>query len=173
MKETIIISAFPGIGKTKVFENNKDLIILDSDSSKFSWIYPAIPHKDSAPIRDPSFPQNYMNHIKNNIGKADIIMISCHSVVRDALKKNGIKYFLIYPTYQLRDHFIQRYKDRGNTEAFVKFMEENYNKFIFECDNESATDCTQWQITKPEEYLSDILHRLQIKNGKLIIGSDF
>ena len=38
MKDTKIISAFPACGKTYLFENFKDKIILDSDSSKFSWI---------------------------------------------------------------------------------------------------------------------------------------
>lgn len=38
MKDTKIISAFPACGKTYVFENFKGKVILDSDSSKFSWV---------------------------------------------------------------------------------------------------------------------------------------
>ena len=36
-KETRVISGFPGVGKT-YFKNITNLIVLDSDSSKFSWI---------------------------------------------------------------------------------------------------------------------------------------
>ena len=38
LKKTIIISAFPGCGKTTMFKKEKELIVLDSDSSNFSWI---------------------------------------------------------------------------------------------------------------------------------------
>ena len=40
LKKTKIISAFPACGKTYAFEklNNKGCTILDSDSSRFSWI---------------------------------------------------------------------------------------------------------------------------------------
>lgn len=36
MKDTLIISGFPGVGKSYFKDNNNDLIILDSDSSNFS-----------------------------------------------------------------------------------------------------------------------------------------
>lgn len=36
MKETLIISGFPGVGKSYFFNNNSNLIALDSDSSEFS-----------------------------------------------------------------------------------------------------------------------------------------
>lgn len=35
-KDTMVISGFPGIGKSYFFRKNKDKIVLDSDSSKFS-----------------------------------------------------------------------------------------------------------------------------------------
>lgn len=38
MKNTKVISAFPGTGKTYCFNNFKGITMLDSDSSEFSWI---------------------------------------------------------------------------------------------------------------------------------------
>jgi hypothetical protein len=35
IKQTSVISAFPGCGKSHYFRENKDKSILDSDSSKF------------------------------------------------------------------------------------------------------------------------------------------
>lgn len=36
MKDTLIISGFPGVGKSYFNNNNSKLITLDSDSSNFS-----------------------------------------------------------------------------------------------------------------------------------------
>ena len=40
MKETTIISGFPGVGKTEFFKDQKyhGGVCLDSDSSEFSWV---------------------------------------------------------------------------------------------------------------------------------------
>ena len=47
MKDTKIIAAFPACGKTYYFENREeDNIVLDSDSSKFSWTYQGMKDKN-------------------------------------------------------------------------------------------------------------------------------
>mgnify|MGYP000294488544 CR=1 FL=1 len=51
---TRIISAFPATGKSFYFKHT-GLEVLDSDSSLFSWSEPE--------VRNPEFPQNYINHI--------------------------------------------------------------------------------------------------------------
>ena len=56
MKNTRVISGFPGIGKSYLFNNGKNILIIDSDSSNFSWLEPG--------VRNPEFPHNYMKHIK-------------------------------------------------------------------------------------------------------------
>jgi spore cortex formation protein SpoVR/YcgB (stage V sporulation) len=56
VKKTLVISAFPGCGKSHFFRNNKDKEVLDSDSSKFDKAH---------------FPKNYIEHIKSNLGKVD------------------------------------------------------------------------------------------------------
>ena len=72
-KQTIIISGFPGIGKSHLYDRGWDA--LDSDSSHFSWV------KDSegknTKERHPDFPNNYMEHIKNNLGKYYYIFVEC------------------------------------------------------------------------------------------------
>ncbi|KKK65553.1 hypothetical protein LCGC14_2972950, partial [marine sediment metagenome] len=95
--KTIIISAFPATGKTHFYRNTK-LKVLDSDSSHFSWL----PNKQ----RHPNFPENYIDHIKQNMGDVFIILISSHKVVRDALVKEGIKFTLIYPNRELKEEYL-------------------------------------------------------------------
>ena len=63
--KTKIISAFPGVGKTYYHERNKE-ISIDSDSSHFSWVKDE--NGNNTKERNPEFPNNYINHIKENIG---------------------------------------------------------------------------------------------------------
>lgn len=57
---------------------------LDSDSSNFSWVKDE--NGNNTKERNPEFPKNYIEHIKSNIGKVDVIFVSSHKVVREALE---------------------------------------------------------------------------------------
>jgi len=134
-KDTLIISAFPGCGKTTCF-NTTNLKILDSDSSNFSWIKDE--DGNNTDQRNPNFPNNYMIHICENMGLVDVIFVSSHKVVRDSLQKMGIKFFLIYPDITLKKEWLQRYKNRGSSESFISLMDNNWDNFIKEMQNEST-----------------------------------
>jgi hypothetical protein len=146
MKETLVISGFPGIGKSYLHKLNEKMIILDSDSSEFSWIEEGVRH--------PDFPNNYMEHIKSNIGKVDNIFVSSHEVVRRALEENGIKYLLVYPSVSLKDEYIQRYRGRGSSEGFIDFINSNWEKFIRDIEKETFPELIKLYSG---EYLIDVL----------------
>ncbi|MCH7928756.1 MAG: hypothetical protein IID03_12385, partial [Candidatus Dadabacteria bacterium] len=97
MKNTLVISAFPATGKS-YFKNRVGKNVLDSDSSKFSWLKKGVRH--------PDFPDNYIQHIKDNLGKVDIILVSSHKIVREALVKNGIQFVLMYPNRKLKYEYV-------------------------------------------------------------------
>ena len=114
MKETTIISGFPGVGKTEFFKDQKyhGRVCLDSDSSEFSWVKDE--NGNNTKERNPEFPKNYIEHIKSNIGKVDVIFVSSHKVVREALEKEGLNYYLVYPKREDKTEYIRRYRKRGN-----------------------------------------------------------
>ena len=147
IKQTKVISGFPGVGKSFNYnKENNDLVALDSDSSKFSWI--------SEGVRHPDFPNNYMEHIKDNIGKADIIFVSSHDNVRQALQDSNIEYTLVYPAIELKDEYIERYKARGDNEGFINFIGDNWKEFITNIEKESFPKLIKLE---PGQYLSNIL----------------
>ena len=125
--KTYIISAFPGTGKSYIF-NNSNISCIDSDSSQFSWI------KDSdgnnTKERNSKFPQNYIEHIKKNIGKYEFIFVSSHKEVRDALIENCLFFYSVWPDIEDKPAYIQRYKDRGNDDKFIEFIFSNWNEFV-------------------------------------------
>lgn len=164
MIKTIVVSGFPGVGKSHLFRENTSLVVLDSDSSKFSWM--------SEGVRHPAFPQNYIEHIKANLGKAHLILVSSHKVVRDALRENGIAYVLVYPDKRLKSEYIQRYRERGSDEAFVQMIDSHWESFI--ADLESETWPTH-EVLHQGEHLSDVCKRLIYPiacNGPCNSGAD-
>ena len=131
--QTVIISGFPGTGKSEFVKNfSEKYSILDSDSSEFSWVIDDKGHKR----RNKDFPDNYIKHIKNNIGKVDIIMVSSHDIVRKALAHNGIKYILMFPNVDCKDIYIQRYINRGNDSSFIDMIKQNWYTFNKEMKSE-------------------------------------
>lgn len=121
---TIIISAFPGVGKTHYHKLYPDTT-LDSDSSDFSWIY-----VDGLKVRNPNFIEDYMNHIKSNIGKYEIIFVSSHKEVRQALIDNCLFFVALLPALSNKEFFLKRYKDRGSDENFIKLISDNWFEWI-------------------------------------------
>ena len=142
---TKVYSAFPGVGKTTYF-NTTDRNVLDSDSSKFDKKH---------------FPDNYIDHIERNVQdpKVDKILVSSHKDVRDALLKKGIPFVLVYPNREIKDEYIQRYKDRGNNDSFVDLLEKNWDNWMDEMDQmEAPKGQTLYKVKLgPGQYLTDVI----------------
>lgn len=124
--KTLIVSAFPACGKS--FYHNKGdkydnhFSTLDSDSSKFSWVL----GENGKPtgVRNPDFPDNYIDHIKRNIGNVSFIFVSSHDEVRQALEDNSLPYVTVMPYPNLRDEWIDRCISRGNPQGFISLIDK-------------------------------------------------
>jgi len=150
-KKAVVISGFPGVGKTTIFTKHTNLAILDSDSSNFSW-------QDSVNrIRNPEWPANYIAHIQENIDNTDAIFVSSHREVRKALVANNIKFVLVYPELDMKEEYIQRYKDRGSPETFVALLKTNYKTWIQELMEQQ--NCIH-VVLKSGQYLSDVFYKI-------------
>lgn len=147
-KETVVISAFPGVGKSFLFKKliKKGVKVLDSDSSKFSW--------ESEGVRNKNFPNNYIEHIQENIGEVDFIFASSHKEVRLGLELAKIEYNLVYPHESLIKEYVSRFEKRKNDEKFISFIKANWFDFI----NELKNDKTNRKIELLSGmYLSDVI----------------
>jgi len=158
MIKTRIISAFPGTGKTTYHKKHPDTT-LDSDSSNFSWVT-----ENGEKIRNPDFPANYIEHIKENIGKYEFIFVSSHKEVRDALKENCLFFYLIYPYKDKKEIYLQRYKDRGNQEAFIELLDKNWDAWIRDCQFE-IYGCSNVELLISYNIEAEIEHIVRSENG--------
>ena len=186
---TKIYSVFPACGKTWLYEHQEDygITILDSDSSQFSWMYrkrtkeeleaaknawESEPHlldgkgyinliKDEViNVRNPDFPSNYINHIKESIGKYDCIFVSSHAVVREALDKEGIDFTIVYPQQSCKAEWVGRCFIRemnGESGCEADVMHNNWDQWIREC---FETGINHKEIVLGStEYLSEYFER--------------
>ena len=139
----MLIAAFPGTGKSHYCNVDADYMpqgfATDSDSSKF----------DKA-----EFPANYIAHIKQKIEDGYVrIFISSHQEVRDALVENGLEFTLVYPKKELKQEYLDRYKQRGSPEAFIKLIADNWDAWIDEL--KTQTGCTHIEL-ESGQYISNI-----------------
>lgn len=119
-----IICGFPGIGKsyaTKAIEDRA--MVSDSDSSLFNKEH---------------FPSNYVKHlttlteIQKNTTKPLYIFASSHKEVREALLEAGLPFVVVVPHPDLKEEYLERYKERGSPEAFIKLLDANFENWIRE-----------------------------------------
>lgn len=158
--DTKIYSIFPACGKTWLYEHQEEygLKILDSDSSQFSWCYDYNPvYSDKVErYRNPDFPNNYIEHIKENIGKCDCIFVSSHASVREALDKEGIDFTIVYPESSCKAEWVGRcfIRDKnGESGCGAEVMCNNWEQWIAEC---VKTGINHKEIVlQPREHLSD------------------
>ena len=160
--ETKIYSVFPACGKTWIYEHQEDydLKILDSDSSQFNWTYVDDGNNGWFKERNPDFPSNYIAHIKENIGKADVIFVSSHASVREALDKEGIDFTIVYPEMSCEAEWVGRcfIRDKkGESGCGAEAMHNNWEQWIMECF-ETGIDHEEI-VLKPREHLSDYFER--------------
>ena len=108
-------------------------------------------------ISNPDFPVKYINYIKDMVGKIDIVFVSTHQNVRQALRDNNISYILVYPAVDTKDEMLQRYVTRGSTPEFVDMMRANWDDFIEDMQQDETPDKIELQSN---QYLSAVVQEL-------------
>ena len=136
-----VLMGFPGVGKTFLYENNRGLDVLDSDSSKFDKSY---------------FPDNYVQHVEDNLHSCDLILVSSHKSVREALKKADISYTLFIPSVEAKDEYINRFTARGSSDEFTELISANWEEWLKQCSKDTGGRVT---VLTEGQYLTDAVFK--------------
>lgn len=142
-KDTVIISGFPGVGKSFLGKGNDDSIDLDSSRyvGEDKW-------------------QRYKERIKDTIGVYKYVFVSSHQETRNILDELGFKYYVVYPDKNLKEEYIRRYKERGDKEEFVNLMDNNFDYFIDSIENNSPNG-VKIKLIKNSDYLRTVIYNLK------------
>jgi hypothetical protein len=150
-----IVSAFPGTGKSYFTSHNSvEGRVLDSDSSKYSWLLDADGNKIEPPVRDPDFPKNYMNHIREEMDSAAVILVSSHADVRTALVDEGIDFTLVFPERSIKDEYVERFKKRESPQGFIDLIDKNWDVFLGQLEEQQGCEAV---LLGPGQFISDVL----------------
>lgn len=152
----IIVSAFSCLGKTYLGQKYKN--VLDLEASLYKWIYfddnLAKEIEKRKGIKDrivnPSWPQNYLEALNQNLLKYNVILITPEKEIRKILSNAGMTYFLAYPTNP--DFVKNRAIKRGNNYNFAEGLKKSFLQWYPE-ENEHVL----W--VNENEYLEDVLKR--------------
>lgn len=166
----IVISGFGGVGKTELSKKYSN--VIDLESIFWKWYYNEdinknVEHFKSYKNRtqNPNFPQNYIEAIKENLNKYDIVLIAYSDIICNSLKKNKIDFFLCYPDKKAKDIYIERFRKRGNNKNFI-----NKNIELFEIAVEKAEKMEGQKIVL---YGNETLENYLINNGyKLVLKEE-
>jgi len=139
MRNNVILACFAGSGKSYAAKIWKDSgQINDLESSQYQWIYPEGTDLSdvealkgiSDKIRNPMWPLNYIYAIKESWQNNRVTLISMQKEIRDILDYEAVDYILIYPSYDQKEIYIERYRERGNQENFIKLLETNWENWL-------------------------------------------
>jgi len=150
IRNTTVISGFPGIGKTHFCKCYKNLLkVTDLDSSSFAW-------KEEGKTRNREFPRNYVKSIKSLLGKVDILLVSTHKEVVEALNRHNILFTIVMPTVSDKRLYMKRYRDRGSSERFLNLLNIRWEDYLEDLKKARANKI----ILGSDHHLSDIYEKV-------------
>lgn len=171
-KNTLIVSAFPGCGKTYLYENQESLnfevhdgtyktfSFLDSDSSRFS--------------KAEGWEKNYVDYLESKIGSVDFLFISQHEGVLKEFNSRKIPFVVVVPnnmTWEskhkrssIKQQWFGRFVLRDNShikdfDSWMKLLKENYDKWT-SLEHITKYNPTEYFILNEGEYMTDIINML-------------
>ena len=149
----MIVSAFAGVGKTTLAKKyNKDVIDLESGNYKWLENDGTEASKGERKSPNPNYPINYLEAIKKANSQNKVVLISQHEIIRKCLDTVKLDYIIVYPDKSMKEEFIQRYKNRGNSENFIQLISKEWDNWITALD---AIDNHKKIVLQKGQYLSD------------------
>ena len=150
-KRPKIFFTFPGIG-AKYFEKNnlnKSIIAYANSPSNASYTHCR-------------FPDGWVSRIKEMIyyNNVDYIYAPIHTSLREAIKEDkeldDVEKWIIYPDKSLKLEYIERYRERGDDQAYVTHMAEIWDEAIESIENEDKSKFNLYKL-KSGETMSDFI----------------
>jgi len=160
----IVIAGWAGIGKTTLAQKYAN--VRDMEEMPYHWIMSPydMAHKEEMKGRreaertlNPDFPDNYIQAIKDEMGKYLVLTIWDHDSMWPHYRDAGIEYILCHPDQRLATIAIykQRYAARGNREDFVDRVSRGIKTIAPDYAHKASPKAT-W-ILHGEETLEDRL----------------
>lgn len=137
----MIYTAFPGTGKTYAAKNFYGAVDLESSDYQWKDLEAGVESsKGENKVKNDEWTLNYIKAIE----KADLyknVFISAQPIILDILAGHFKTFVTITPNVSEKESYLKAYRRRGNSEKFIRQMEDNFEKYIDDLDSNNDALC--------------------------------
>ena len=157
-----IIAGFATCGKSILGKKYSNVIDLESSPFKNIMRTDLSVEEQKGTKRElnPLWPQNYYDAIRDAVKKYDIVLVQLKPEHFDYFDKYNIKYSIAYPNIENWKEVENRCINRGNNEAFIKWLKE---VFIPYYEDAIKRNYEKLYIINETETLEDVLKENNVK----------
>lgn len=161
----MIFAAYAGTGKS--FAAEKLDKVLDMAIVPYKYKFPQeykkqdFAESDKGCVEypfDEKYPEKYVADILRNIREYEHILIPSDNRIMEVLDAQNVEYVLCYPERSLKAEYLQRYHERGNSEAFMRIFADVWEAWI---DSFEKRTCKKY-VMHEGEFLSDVIERYML-----------
>lgn len=146
-KIKMLISGFPGVGKTRASKIFNALIDLDSMQY----------------VNRPKYPYCYMYDAIHLSKKGYIVLIAQEPRVVELMVMSGEDYVIVCPDISLKNEYMLRYLNRGNADAWIDKAMASWENHLNKMKEYPRNNII---ILKSGQYLTDVMTDIQIRKGR-------
>lgn len=165
----MIIAGFPCVGKTTM--GNKYENVIDLSSTKYHYIVEQdkineqLKGNEKQHKVNPNWPQNYIDEVVRIKDKYDVVFVCDRVEILSLMISQNIDFLIAMPHKNLKYDYIERAKQRGNNEKFLKIYEEKFNIWW----NDMNSLPVKKIYLEKDEYVEDALIRLNLFNSQTLL----
>ena len=157
--------ASPGIGKSYLADNYINFVDLDEIRLRCKYFVPENISRQELELtkgnrtfeKRPNFKQLLTESLQNLIHSNSILLAAPHDEIIKILLQNNLKYCFVYPSMECKQQIINRWKERGNTEEFIKENSDCFDKWYQQ--NILDTRPAVHYILQQNEFLLDVVKK--------------
>lgn len=175
----MIIAGFAGAGKTYFCKNNRNAIDFIVMPFKYSNFYEVsknlLEEEDIKAHEDLEFvigwDEYYYFALRDTMQRFsdETIVIPTVASILERLRKDEIPVTVIYPNIEDKKEYEKRYRNRGNSDAFMEIFLERWKKWISAIQKMEPEQAIQLST---DEYLSDVIDSMPYDENKIIIDKE-
>ena len=138
-----VICGFPGVGKAHL-GSKYPTKVRNMDTEALPW--------NTGLRRKAVFPQKHVDAIR----QCEIVtMVSCRRQVLECLADNHIPFITCYPSIDSKWTYLERYRQRGSSEAFIRLLDIMWSEWHTQIKEERRGK--QSIELRADQYLSDVI----------------
>lgn len=164
----MIVAGFAGVGKSTYAANNQNVIDFHIMSYKYSNLDKLKDRYDEESIKAAEELElnidwryyYYKDLVSLYTDQPDkIVLIPTDTMIMQWLEECRIPFICVYPAYELKDEYRERYIKRGNGEDFITIFIKGWLYWITMCQRQKG--CIRIEL-KSGEYLSDVMKGVKL-----------